>query len=218
MKALILDFDGTILDTEQCELAAWQYIFAKYRHTFPLEEWHACVGTGNHTFDPFLYLQTMMGKKLNDEIIHTEREQKKAELLATLEPLPGVINWITTSKKLGLKLAIASNSAFDWVGDHLKQLHLLDYFDVIVTADQITHLKPHPEIYQSVLNRLNISADQAIAIEDSHHGVSAALAAGIRCIAVPNKILAKTNFPQTFALVESLAELAPEAILKAKTD
>lgn len=215
MKALIFDFDGTIIDTEQSELAAWQFIFAEHGKTLPLDQWHKCVGTDNWTFDPLAHLETLTGKKLDSEKIQYQRQQKLAELLADLKPLPGVLDWITTSKNLGLKLAIASNSTKDWVREHLTRIDLLQYFDLIITQDDISNLKPHPEIYHLALTKLEIEAHLALAIEDSHHGVSAAIAAGIRCIAVPNKILTNIHFPPTFITVKSLAELSPHAILKA---
>lgn len=214
MKALIFDFDGTIIDTEESELNSWQFIFEQYGQTLPLDQWHNRVGTNDWSYNPLLHLESLAGIKLNHANIIREREAKKTELLTQLKPLPGVLDWITTSKKLGLQLAIASNSSQNWVKGHLESLELLNYFDLIIAREHITHLKPNPEIYQLVLTKLNIVPDEAIAIEDSHHGVSAALAAGIRCIAVPNKILTHINFPQTFARTTSLADLSPHHFLK----
>lgn len=214
MKALIFDFDGTIIDTEASELNSWQFIFQQYNQTLPLDQWHKRVGTNDWDYNPLLHLESLAGAKLNHENVNRARDEKKAELLTHLKPLPGVVDWITMAKNLGLQLAIASNSSQSWVKGHLKNLNLLDYFDLIMAREHITHLKPHPEIYQLVLAKFNIMPEEAIAIEDSHHGVSAAIAAAIPCIAVPNPILANIHFPETFARTSSLAELPPHQILK----
>lgn len=136
------------------------------------------------------------------------RREKLAELVIDLKPLPGIEDWILTAHALGLKLAVASSSPRYWVVGHLERTNLLNYFDLIITKEDVKASKPNPEAYQMVLDDFQIKADEALAIEDSPVGASAAVSAGLRCIIVPNKLTKGLSFPLTFRTVSNLVELS----------
>ena len=69
---------------------------------------------------------------------------------------------------------------------HLERLGILPMFDAVKTSDDVTYLKPDPELYLAAIHALNARPEETLAIEDSAHGVTAAKAAGLHCLAVPN--------------------------------
>src|SRR5690242_13870822 len=85
-----------------------------------------------------------------------------------------------------LRLAIASSSPRAWVTGHLSRVGALHRFHVLASGDEVNRHKPAPDVYQLALSRLRLSAGATVAVEDTAHGVTAAQAAGLRCIAIPN--------------------------------
>ena len=102
--------------------------------------------------------------------------------------LPGIAACISSAKRRGLKLAIASSSTQKWVTRNLRKFELLDQFDAICTSDHVSAVKPDPALYLLALETLGVKAGEAIAFEDSPNGILAAKRAGIFCIAVPNPL------------------------------
>jgi HAD superfamily hydrolase (TIGR01509 family) len=214
MKAVIFDFDGTILDTERTELAAWQFIYNEYGCEMPLIEWHKRIGSDPNNFDPLEYLEKITRTSIDHELVTKRRRSKLNELITDLYPLPGIINWISTARDLGMRLAIASSSPRYWIENHLNRIDLINNFDSISTKEDVKLHKPNPEVYELTLKKLGIASDEAIAIEDSPSGATAALAAGIKCIVVPNELTNSLYFPRVFKIVQSLEEVTLHEILK----
>jgi len=102
--------------------------------------------------------------------------------------LPGIAACVASAKTRGLKLAVASSSTEDWVTGNLRKFALLDRFDAICTRDNVASVKPDPALYLLALEKLGVTADEAIAFEDSPPGILAAKRAGLFCIAIPNPL------------------------------
>src|SRR6185436_17268398 len=90
------------------------------------------------------------------------------ELICAQGPLPGVLDYILEAKQLGLKLAIASSSDLDWVQRHGRRIGVLDYFDHIITSDDVGlgRTKPNPDLFVLALSRLGVQKEAAIVFED----------------------------------------------------
>ena len=124
-----------------------------------------------------------------------------------MDLLPGAEDLIRAANVAGLRLAVASSSPVDWVGGHLERRGLIGYFDVVVCRDLVSIATPAPEIYTTALESLGVAADHAVALEDSHHGTVAAKAAGLVCVAVPNRVTAGQDFDAASLVVDSLERL-----------
>jgi HAD superfamily hydrolase (TIGR01509 family) len=131
--------------------------------------------------------------------------QRQLELIARQEALPGVENYLSEARRLGLKVGLASNSSRAWVTGHLRRLGLFDQFDCLKCGDEVNRQKPEPELYLAALEALNTPADQAIAFEDSPNGVRAARAAGLFSVAVPNVITRQLPLDHADLRLPSLA-------------
>lgn len=214
MKAIIFDFDGTIMDTERAEMTAWQQLYDEFNHVMPFEQWARNIGRGEDLFDPLSHLESLVGKKLDCNKLAKQRQANLSVLLTALKPLPGVTNWIAMAKELGMKLAIATASHHRWASGHLERMNLLHHFDYVVTRDDVKNLKPHPEVYQLALQKLGINSEQAIAIEDSPNGATAAISAGLRCIIVPSTVTTTLTFPATFCKLQNLEERSLRDVLQ----
>ena len=107
-----------------------------------------------------------------------------------------------------LRLAVASSTRWESVQRQLKNAGIFDYFETITTGDKVLHSKPAPDIYLKSLDSLSLSAADCIAVEDSPNGVRAAVAAGIKCVMVPDQIQPDGEMKKSaWKIIKSLNEL-----------
>ncbi|THF78059.1 HAD family hydrolase [Cohnella fermenti] len=207
IRALVFDFDGTIIDTETAWYVAFREAYAEHGVTLTLEQYSQCIGTSLGLFNPYEHLKTHHGIELDLAEFRDSVRARHAELMKREAVRPGVEAFLKAAKEAGLKLAVASSSAREWVVAHLEQLGLTEYFTCIRTADDVRHVKPNPELYLKALDGLGVEACEAIAIEDSPNGAKAALAAGMACVLAPNEITRLLDFPDVPHRVNTLEEL-----------
>lgn len=214
IKALIFDFDGLIVDTELPDYESWQQVYRQHGCELQLQSWGQIVGgTGASDFDPHTNLEQLCGQPLDREEVWISRRKHYLGSIAEQPVLPGVIDYLDNAEELGLKLAVASSSEENWVRGHLARLGLYDRFDAIKTADDVKRTKPDPELYFATLDTLSLKPSQAIVFEDSPNGVKAAKAAGIFCVAIPNKVTAQLKFEAADLQLNSMAEMPLKELL-----
>jgi len=209
-KALVFDFDGTIVDTETPVYESWATAYRSAGvEPIPLATWREHIGQAD---GQGLNVRAILCEQLGADEIPAEVEQHRratrADLLAAQPIREGVVAWIEAAYKAGVRLAIASSSPSGWVQPHLADLGLASYFPVVSCADPGIAGKPDPAVYLTACRGLSVEPAEAVAIEDSAHGVSAAVAAGMRCIAVPGPITRSMNFDHATTRADSLADLS----------
>ena len=206
IKALIFDFDGLILDTESPELQAWQEVFIEHGHELKLDLWADLVGRPRTYFDMYAHFNELNGAGLDLDRLRRRRRARVIDLVLNQPILPGVENYLSEAKRLGLKIGLASSSGGEYVRGHLRRLSLFDYFHATKCFEDTSAHKPEPAPYLAVLDDLGIAPREAIAFEDSPNGITAARAAGIFCVAVPNPITQGLLLDHADCRVKSLAD------------
>ena len=213
--ALVFDFDGLILDTETTDFQSWQEVYRAHGCELRLEDWADCVGRPAGHFDPFEHLERLCGVRVERAQIRAQRSARMRELNLLQPILPGVRDYLHGARALRLKVGLASSSDRAWVHGHLGRLGLLDYFDTIKCVEDTGAHKPDPAPYLAALGTLGVSPDTAVAFEDSPHGVSAAKAAGMLCVAVPNSVTRRLGLDRADLVLDSLASLSlPELLAR----
>ena len=207
IKALVFDFDGTILDTETADYQSWNEIYQTYGTELSLTTWVQYVGGSGDGFDPYTLLEEQIGHPIEREKVRTQRRARYAELVATRDVMPGVMSYISSAKEQKMRLAVASSSDADWVYSHLRTLDLLDCFDTIRTANDVINVKPDPALYRQAVDALGVAPSQAIAFEDSRNGMLAAKRAGLHCVVIPHAITQNLTFNEADLRLDSLEEL-----------
>jgi putative hydrolase of the HAD superfamily len=182
-KAFIFDLDGTLINSEKYHSDGFAYAVEKlsgYRLT-PAERREFFEG---HTrvFTPVLAarhgLELDPVEVLKHKRVHVEQNFKA-------EVLPGVEGFIQKWRER-MRMALASNSPRIFVKQALVEVHLLDLFESVITADDVAHRKPDPEMYELTLKNLKLAPDDVMVFEDSPSGVAAAQAAGCPVIMIEN--------------------------------
>ncbi len=220
IRALVFDFDGTILDTETPEFQAWQEVYAEFGASLPLPIWAESIGRGHDTvtFDPYSYLEAQTGQRIDYQTVRMRKRERFTTLILQEKPRAGVVAYLEQARDLGLGLAVASSSDRAWVEGHLKRLNLLSYFALTRCSDDVTRTKPSPDLYLSACEGLGVAPGEAVAFEDSLNGLRAAKAAGLYSVATPNAI---TKFlplePEADLFLPSLADLSLPDLLNRAT-
>jgi len=213
IKTVIFDFDGLIFDTETYELESYQSIYKKYNVEFPLQRWYESIGT-NFVFDPYEELLKNDAKLAKEEICK-ERTAIFDKAILEKTPRDGVIQYFEQAKELGLKIALASSSTSKWIYRFIELLNLEKFFDLILTADDVSEVKPNPELYVKVLDHFDIQPNEAVVFEDSPNGSLAAIRAKIPCVVVPNATTQNLDFDHQVAMkINSMRDIELSELLR----
>jgi HAD superfamily hydrolase (TIGR01509 family) len=204
-SCLVLDFDGTILDTEQPVYQSWAELWQEHGVELARVRWQALIGT-DAGFDPWAELQRTLGRQLSPDL-EERRRLRRDELQAGYVPRLGIVSWLDQADRLGVPVAVASSSPAGWVTGHLDRLGLGGRFAALVCRDDLVPPKPDPTSYRGACERLGALPRRSVAVEDSPHGVSAAVAAGLFTVAVPHGLTADLDLSAADVIVASLDDL-----------
>jgi len=217
IRAIVFDFDGLILDTEEPVYRSWLEVYHAHGEELPFERWVQIVGSTTTGFHPQHHLEERLGRPLPKEVLD-RRVGRRTEMILAQKLLPGVAERLEEARAAGMKLGVASSSTSDWVRGHLMRLGILERFDCMRCRDDVAHAKPDPDLYVAVLECLGVSASDAIAIEDSPNGVTAAKRAGMRCVAIPNSITARLDLSHADLVLGSLADVTLARLVERLTE
>lgn len=110
-------------------------------------------------------------------------------------------------KERGLKLALATSSQRPKPLYHLERLGLLEYFDAIITAEDVTRIKPEPDLFLEALRVLDVKPSESLIVEDSRNGLLAGNSAGVNVLVIPNEVTKHSDLTPNYMERESLAEV-----------
>jgi HAD superfamily hydrolase (TIGR01509 family) len=141
------------------------------------------------------------------ETLTSESAQIFSGILDTqLERMPGLAELLDALEKARIRKAIATSSVRAFTERVLGYFDLVPRFAFILTAEDVTEGKPHPEIYQTAAARLGFEPRQIMVLEDSYNGCQAAIAAGTYAVAVPGEHSRAHDFSRATLVAESLAD------------
>lgn len=212
MRAVLWDFDGTLVDTEPYWIAA-EYALAE-EHGAAWSQEHALRLVGNDLVDSGHYIREVMGLEMSaEDVVEYLLDRVVAQVQQVVPWRPGAVELLEALRAAGVPCGLVTMSYQRLVAPVLTGLPA-ETFRVIVTGDQVERGKPHPESYLTAAAALGLPPGECVAIEDSNTGATSAEAAGCPVLVVENHVDVGPGPHRTFAAsladvtVESLAELA----------
>jgi putative hydrolase of the HAD superfamily len=206
VRAVVFDFDGLLMDTESTSLLSWQYEWSQWGLTLEVADFFVNHG-GDVTEDRYAMLAAAAGPRFDRALSQRRRVAYRDKLHEQLDLAEGLRGWLDEADNLGLRVAVASSSPRRWLTTHLGRAGVLDAFEVLAGGDEVQRHKPAPDVYLLALDRLSLSGAAAVAVEDTAHGVTAAHAAGMRCIAIPNPFVARERVRHADLVLPSASQL-----------
>jgi beta-phosphoglucomutase len=182
LHGIVFDMDGVIIDSHPAHRQAWQQflcMFGKQVSETDLD----FILEGRKRRD---ILRHFLGDISEAELQHygKKKDELFQKLCEEVLPISGVIEFLQELNELGIPAAVATSASQRRTCMTLERLNVARYFRFVVTGDDVAEGKPNPAIYQLAVQRLNLPAEDLLAIEDAPRGVEAALSARMRCVGI----------------------------------
>jgi len=211
IKAVIFDLDGLLADTEILHFKAYQKVMADHKIDLDMEHYRDHWIRQGRTIREFVAMHNL---PYDPKVLHEQKVANYLKLInSELQPIPHAletVEWITQK----YKTAVATSSYLIGAGEVLKNLGIYDKFDIICTRDDVTNLKPHPDIFLLAAKKLNTPPHECLVLEDAEKGIEAAHRAGMPSIAIPSEYTKDNNFAKATVVLESFEELNSKVISK----
>lgn len=184
LKGLIFDMDGTLVDNLAYHFLAFEE-YAK-RMGFTLLEPLSLKHNGMHSNEIFkMLVGEAIVAEYGAERLNQEKEAVYREIYRpNLKPVAGVVEFIRQAKQAGLKCAIGSAGCRENVEFIIEALGIGDCIDGSISGSEVTHGKPHPEIFTKAHELLGLKAEECIVFEDAVNGIRSGVAAGCKCVGI----------------------------------
>lgn len=210
-RAVILDLDGLLVDSEPLHQRAYNVFLARQGVAYQFgEDEYGRDFVGIPVKENADYLISRFSLPLTPAEILAEREAIYQALIddpANLTAMPGMFTLLDELDARGIVPAVASGSPREQVEAILRGLGTTARFRVIVTGSDVPRTKPAPDVYLRAVQKLGIATPFCVAVEDSATGVAAARAAGLRVVAVPSRFTRQQDLSLADARAESLEQV-----------
>lgn len=203
IQAVVFDMDGLMLNTEDVFELAGQELLVRRGMEMTDAIRHRMIG--RRPVEAFEALMELTGiTEPIQDLMDETREIFGGFIEDHLDCMPGLFDVLERVEDRKLPRAVATSSPRQYMETLLNRFELLNRFDTTLTAEDVTHGKPHPEIYLAAAERLNVDPTLMLVLEDSEAGTRAAAAAGAFVVAVPNQHTEFGDFSMASMQIDSL--------------
>ena len=184
-KAFLFDMNGTMINDMQYHISAWHRILNEVGANITMAKMkEECYGKNHELIERILPGRFTETEK--DTMSLEKERQYQQDFQPHLKLINGLERFLKESHEEGMKMGIGSAAIRLNIDFVLDGLHIREYFDAIVSADDVSHSKPDPETWLRCAEILGISATDCIVFEDSPKGAESALNAGMKCTVITN--------------------------------
>lgn len=207
IQAIIFDMDGLMVDTEPLARHSWEMVLTEFGQHLDEPTFHQMIGL--RRLDGARLVLENLDLDLSPDELLERKERYLAKILAGGIPImPGLERLVEELKQREMPWAVATSSPINYAELILRNLGLEADCQAIASGDEVQHGKPSPDVYLLASERLAVSPESCLALEDSIPGVKAALAAGMLTVAVPNDHTDADAFSFADYVFPSLNEVA----------
>ncbi|RYF80435.1 MAG: HAD family phosphatase [Comamonadaceae bacterium] len=207
LQAVLFDHDGTLVDSEPVHLLLWQQVLAPLGVTLDLVTYQAHHAGMPTPANAQALVQRFALNLSASQLADAKHEATVQWLAAQPFPLmPSAREVLHRLRAAGLKLAIVTGAEAAGAQRTLQGHGLQGFFDTVVSGDDVVRSKPAPEAYQLAMTRLGLPPEACVAVEDTETGVSAAVDAGLRVLAVPHALSAHQDLSRATERFDDLTQ------------
>lgn len=207
----IFDWDGVIIDSARLHEQSWHRLAAELGTTIAPQSFLRGFGMKSARIIEEIHRWASEPEEVARLTNRKEALYREIVAQAEIAPLPGVTEWLHRLHEAGVPRAVASSTQRLNIDAVLDRLGLQGTFSAIVSAEDVIHGKPHPEVFEKAADRLGLARNCCVVFEDAHVGIEAAHAAGMKVVAVTT-----THPPEQLAaadlVVRQLDELSVEQV------
>jgi beta-phosphoglucomutase len=190
LLAAIFDLDGTLVDSYDAHFEAWRLVSARHGVAVTVDDYYAHFGRRNEDLLRECWLRAGRGELTRDEIhaLDEEKESAYREIVAVRFPImDGARELVAGLRAEGFRTAVGSSGPPLNVQRAIDGLELVGAFDAIVTGRDVKRSKPDPECFLLAASKIGVDPARCVVFEDAPAGITAAKAAGMKCIAITSK-------------------------------
>lgn len=183
--AVAFDLDGTLIDNNQYHFITWQEFYRKRNRELTMDEYKACFN-GRTMTDCVKYVFQQPDMPAEEiERYTNEKESLYREIYAAhIKPIPGLLSLLELLDQAQIPMVIATSGIQDNIDFLFSHIPIKRFFKRVIKGSDITHGKPHPEMYQLAAKELGLPAEKCIAFEDATVGITSAGGAGMKVVAL----------------------------------
>lgn len=189
IKAVLFDFDGTIMDTNEVIINSWQHTFRNL--TGKEADVNMLLGTFGEPLE--ISIDKMLPEFSRDDAMRIYREYQYCNFKGLISLFPGVVEVLRELKEKDIKTAIVTSRLRRTTMEGIEKFDLHDFFDTVVTMEDTKKHKPDAEPAFEALRRLDIEAERAIMVGDSKFDIICARNAGVKSVLVDWSVAAQAE-------------------------
>jgi HAD superfamily hydrolase (TIGR01509 family) len=183
-RGAIFDWDGVIINSGAHHEQSWERLAKEVGKPLPPDHFKRGFGMKNELIFPGILKWTSDAAEIRTLSLRKEALYREIVREIGIKPLPGVVAWLQTLKDAGIPCVIGSSTHRENITTSLEVLGLKDYFQDYVTAEDVSHGKPDPEVFLTAAARIGVATENGVVFEDALVGIAAAQAAKIRVVGV----------------------------------
>ena len=201
--------DGVLVDSEPIHMEILSEVLGKFDVKISLEYYYSLVGMGGLLI--WEKLKRDFNLKGNPDQLFIEHKKYFYSVIETkvIPPVSGVVNFLDQLKKENYAISLGSSSPVKLIKHSISLIGIQDHFDHLVSSEHVEKGKPFPDIFLKVAELYNVEPSQFTVIEDSHNGVLAAKAAGMKCIGYHNPNSGNQDLSKADLIIDSFNKLSP---------
>ena len=208
---IIFDMDGLMLESEELWSEVDRCVVDQYGLEFNPSFKHLFMGC--EKIESSRKFCELYGLEESPEVIANMRNELARKFYREqVELMPGLEELVYRLKDQGKPLAVATSADYAILTIVQAKFHIFQRFEALVCADEVKRGKPAPDLFLEAARRLGMPARSALVLEDSPHGITAALSAGMKVIGVPNPAVKREKMEHATVLVEQLSDISTDLI------
>lgn len=201
IQAVLFDMDGLMFDTERLSVTAWRKVAAEQRLPVTDEMFIRMTGVNKAAGDKIIH--EIYGDDFDVDAFESKVSTVMMQQIARsgMPIKPGLRDLLSYLQQAGVRMAVATSTARRRMEEYLHRACIREFFTCFATGDEVQNSKPAPDVFLLAAQRLGVSAQNTVVLEDSANGVLAAAAAGMRCVCVPDMVTPPPEVLQRAAVV-----------------